>query len=352
MAEIIENLVSTIIPVYNRPQMLMEAVDSVLAQTYRPIEIIISDDGSGDETRRVIREMAQTHPSKIRYIFNKNQGAGLAREAGRQLARGEFIQYLDSDDLLRPRKFEIQVEALRRNPVCGIAYGYICLHPQDGPPLKEPAKWTGKTFSTLFPALLVDRWWNTDCPLFRRTVCDAVGPWSNLRWGQDWEYDARIGSLGTRLVHCKEFVCDQRQHGGMRQTSPANQIEPERLLVEKALHETLYCCAKKAGITSESPEMQHFARWVFLTARWLGSLGMNREAKQCLQLAMVAAGIEKRMLTDMRLYKVFTEIIGWRVVSKFFIITDKFRGTPGKKTILWSWSQKDMAILPSQQEKQ
>src|SRR4051812_45190032 len=124
-------LVSTIIPVYNRASMLREAVASALAQTYRPIEIIVVDDGSTDDTPAVIAELAARHPD-VRATRRANGGAGLARESGRQLARGEYIQHLDSDDLLLPRKFEVQVAALRSNPDAVAAYGWTRLRRGDG----------------------------------------------------------------------------------------------------------------------------------------------------------------------------------------------------------------------------
>src|SRR5438094_204673 len=99
-------VVTTIIPVHNRPLMLREAVASVVAQAYRPIEIIIVDDGSTDDTARVADELANDF---TRVIHQANAGPGAAREAGRLVARGEFIQHLDSDDLLLQRKFELQV---------------------------------------------------------------------------------------------------------------------------------------------------------------------------------------------------------------------------------------------------
>ena len=99
----VEGLVSTIIPVHNRPSLLREAVASVLAQTYRPIEIIIVDDGSTDETGREAEALAECH-SEVRAIHRENGGPGAARETGRLAARGEFIQYLDSDDLLLPEQ--------------------------------------------------------------------------------------------------------------------------------------------------------------------------------------------------------------------------------------------------------
>ncbi len=119
----VAGLVSTIIPVHNRASLLREAVASVLAQTYRPIEIIIVDDGSTDDTPAAADILAAEHRGEIRVLHQRNMGPGLAREAGRQVARGEFIQYLDSDDVLLPRKFEGQVAGLLRHPECGVAYG-------------------------------------------------------------------------------------------------------------------------------------------------------------------------------------------------------------------------------------
>ncbi len=106
-------LVSIIVPVFNRPALLAEAVGSALAQTYRPIEILIVDDGSTDETPATAAQLASEHPAEIRVLRQVNAGPGSARERGRQTARGEFLQYLDSDDLLLPRKLELQVAALR-----------------------------------------------------------------------------------------------------------------------------------------------------------------------------------------------------------------------------------------------
>lgn len=341
MSEVIEGLVSTIIPVYNRPQMLREAVESVLAQTYRSIEIIISDDGSIDDTPQIISQLEQEYPDIIRAVHNSNQGAGPAREAGRQIARGEFIQYLDSDDLLRPRKFEIMVEALRKNPDCGAAYGYICLHPENEEPLEKPYKWTGRTYPTLFPWLLVDRWWNTNCPLFRRSVTDAVGPWSDLRWSQDWEYDGRVGALGTRLVHCKEFVTDQRQHSEMRQTAAADWTEPFRAKERKRFLGLLFEHAKAAGVTHDTPEMQHFSRWLFQTSRQCGAAGLTMDAAECFNWAKEAAGPVRARGRDFRIIGVFAAIFGWKVTGTLtHYIEQRLQKPPSNVTLKQSWMEK------------
>jgi len=99
------------------------ATRGVLAQTHRPIEIILVDDGSTDATPAVLDQLAWEHPGIIRVFHQENQGPGPARERGRKEARGEFIQYLDSDDWLLPHKFTLQVKALKEHPDCGIAYG-------------------------------------------------------------------------------------------------------------------------------------------------------------------------------------------------------------------------------------
>ena len=169
--------------------MLVTAVQSVLQQTYRPIEIIIVDDGSIDDTAHVGDKLAQQYPGSVICLRQENTGPGPAREKGRCAARGEFIQYLDSDDRLLPNKFSDQVGALRTHPDRGIAYGISRLVDTNGNVLAEPFKWTGRQISQLFPSLLVDRWWCTHSPLYRRSVCDLAGSWT----------DSAIQSrLGTR----------------------------------------------------------------------------------------------------------------------------------------------------------
>jgi len=338
MSEIVDNLVSTIIPVYNRPRMLREAVRSVLAQTYRPIEIIISDDGSTDETADVSRELAETYPTEVRLVRNRNRGPGPAREAGRWIARGEFIQYLDSDDLLHPGKFAVQIAALRAHPECGVAYGRSRLIDAEGRVLADPFKWTGRQFAVLFPALLVDRWWCTHTPLYRRGVCDAVGPWSDLRWSQDWEYDGRIGALRTKLVHCDETVSDHRQHSGARQTGRPERLEPVRVRERKRFLGLMLRYAKQAGITPECPEMQHFSRWLFMVARWCGAAGLAEHSRECFEWAKEAAGLDRSRSADFRAYQAAAGVLGWAFVGKLSCHLDaRLRHEAGFATMKQSW---------------
>src|SRR5262249_49487954 len=147
---LVEGLVSTIIPVHNRAALLREAVGSVLAQIYRPIEIIIVDDGSNDETGSQADALAEAHP-EVRVIRRENGGPGAARETGRLASRGEFIQYLDSDDLLLPTKFKLQVGGLRQHRDCGVSYGKTRFYIIGERPIDVPWKRTGERISTMFP---------------------------------------------------------------------------------------------------------------------------------------------------------------------------------------------------------
>lgn len=324
MPEIIPGLVSTIIPVYNRPAMILEAVGSVLAQTYRPIEIILVDDGSTDDTPAVLDQLAQQHPDEICVIHKANGGPGLAREAGRQIARGEFIQYLDSDDWLLPNKFADQVAALRDHPECGIAYGITRLVDDSGKVLEEPGKWTGRKIDYLFPGLLIDRWWYTHTPIYRRNVSDAAGPWPKER-PEDWDLEARMGAARTKLVHCGSVVSCHRDHPSSNRVTCGSM--DAYLRDEAWFLPRLYQCAVKAGVAPSSVEMRHFTRWAFMRARYLGAMGESETAWQLFKLAEHSAG---RKDFGMLIVEVSVRLFGWRLIGEMGRTIDRWRSAINK----------------------
>lgn len=107
-------LVSVVIPVFNGERFLAETIESVLAQTHEPVETIVVDDGSTDGSA----EIARSYP--VSYLYQENSGVAAARNRGLAAAAGEFISLLDQDDVWLPRKLELQVHALARNPAAGI----------------------------------------------------------------------------------------------------------------------------------------------------------------------------------------------------------------------------------------
>jgi glycosyltransferase involved in cell wall biosynthesis len=108
-------VVSVLIPTYNRAHCICNAIDSVLAQTFTNVEIVVVDDGSKDETPEVMAREYQ-HEPRVRYLRQQNGGVSAARNHGLRHCRGEFVAFLDSDDVWLPWKLELQVACFRRFP--------------------------------------------------------------------------------------------------------------------------------------------------------------------------------------------------------------------------------------------
>lgn len=316
-----QGLVSTILPVCNRADMLREAVGSVLAQTYRPIEIVVVDDGSADTTPAVAAELAERHP-EVRVLRRPNGGPGAARETGRLAARGEFIQHLDSDDLLLPRKFELQVAGLRAHPECGAAYGWTRLRRADGSPDPAPWKRSGERIATMFPAMLESRWWDTPTPLYRASVIERAGPWLPLRIEEDWEYDARIAATGVRLHQVEEWVCEVRRHAAGHLSGHG--LEREPLRDRARAHAAIAGHAARAGIPADAPEMRHFARELFLLARQCGAAGLATESRELFELARESSGREGSRF-QFRAYAAAARVVGWRNAGRLAALAERIR---------------------------
>lgn len=114
-------LVSVIIPVYNGEDYLAEAIESLLAQVHRPIEIIVVDDGSSDRSADVVRSFPET----IRYYYQRNSGSGAARNTGVQKARGSLLAFLDADDLWVKEKLSLQMPMLEADPALDMVFGHV-----------------------------------------------------------------------------------------------------------------------------------------------------------------------------------------------------------------------------------
>ena len=110
--------VSVIIPTYNCERFIGRTINSALAQTYRDFELIVVDDGSTDGTQSLVAGYGDA----VHYVYQSNQGASAARNSALSRAGGEFIAYLDSDDLWSPEKLACQVEYLDAHPTCGFVH--------------------------------------------------------------------------------------------------------------------------------------------------------------------------------------------------------------------------------------
>jgi len=277
----VDGLVSVIIPVYNRPRLVAEAINSVLAQSYRPIEILVVDDGSSDETLPVLQKLAAAHP-EINVVTQKNSGPGAARQRGLEACNGEFIQFLDSDDLLLPDKFRKQIAMLAEHPECGACYGWTIRYPMDSPKDLTPVKWTGSRIETMFPSFLSDRWWDTSTPLYRSSIIHRNGPWLNLRQEEDWEFDCRLAATGVRLAYLAEIVSETRVLTTDR-LSAAGSSSRELLSDRCTARSRILGHAIAANVGSDDTHMRTFLKSSFLVARQAASVGLERESEDLIK---------------------------------------------------------------------
>lgn len=111
--EFVQDLVSVITPVYNAEKVIGVTLESIFAQTYKQIEIVLVDDCSSDNSQEVIRNYMQYHPEIVYFKQPTNQGAGAARNKALELARGQYVAFLDADDLWLPEKIEKQIKLLK-----------------------------------------------------------------------------------------------------------------------------------------------------------------------------------------------------------------------------------------------
>lgn len=206
-----KDLFSVVIPTFNRVGTIIEALDSVKAQTYRPIEILIADDGSTDGTEEEVQRWISRNEDlelMVDYEWKENQGVSGARNDGASRATGQFIQFLDSDDLLYPTRLEKLVDLFHAGEVDYIETGFDGF--VDGDDDYEEVH-GGHTRSSHFSLLLRGRLWpNTLRVSFRRTLVRRIGLWRHgVQYFEDYEYVIRaltldplpkVGSIGESLA--------------------------------------------------------------------------------------------------------------------------------------------------------
>jgi glycosyltransferase involved in cell wall biosynthesis len=318
------NKVSVVIPVYNRSKRLRDAVMSVLLQTYANIEIVIIDDGSIDDTYRVVKELANKWPSTINIYRQTNSGPGPARQLGTENSNGEFIQYLDSDDILLPLKLEQQVISLIKNPQSGISYGisYQADYSFDPPVISGPIRSTGDEIFFLFPKLLNERWWTTSCPLYRRSLVQQIGSWRNLINEEDWEFDARAARLGTSLVWINIGVSIRRINMSEDHLSSGGCTDKRKLTDRIVAKKLLYSYALSSGIKVSDNEMQTFTKECFLLSRQCAVLGLENESSIMFKLSRDASILSRKYGLTYSLYWLLVFLFGWIRAGRF---ATKFR---------------------------
>jgi glycosyltransferase involved in cell wall biosynthesis len=222
--------VSIIIPAYNAMTYLPETVDSVLKQTYNDFEVIVVNDSSTDETEQWVSQIAD---SRVKLISQENQGAAGARNNGIGHAQGEYIAFLDADDLWEPTKIEKQVHSLDSNPEVGLVYTWVACIDEKG---KSKGKmWKNDIEGNVWEKLIEHN--IVECgsvAMVRRCCFKTLGMFDqNIRFAEDWEMWIRVATSYTFAVIKKPLVY-YRDHRNNKSKKYMRNLSNFRVIVEKS----------------------------------------------------------------------------------------------------------------------
>jgi len=219
--------VSVIIPAYNQAKYLRDAIDSVLNQTFQDLEIIIVDDGSIDETRDVVFSYNHT---RITYIHQKNKGLSSARNTGIKASIGNYLAFLDADDLFLPNKIENQIIALDNNPSLILVLSGWGFVDENGSIISKIRPW-GKNPNLDLESWLIGIPFVIHGALFRRDCFETIGMFdATLTGSEDWDLFIRIASSKYLMAWTKQILCSYRIHSSNMTRDPDRLSQKIRVL--------------------------------------------------------------------------------------------------------------------------
>lgn len=231
-----KDLISVVIPTYNRASLLRDALFSVHQQSHRPIELVVVDDGSTDNTEAVVlafKSLNNADDFTVIYVRQTNAGGNVARNKGIQSSRAEYIAFLDSDDLWKPEKLEKQLTQIKEFDNIGAVY---CGLQETQMDLKGTMEWVMRDFpyGNIHNQLLVsDVTAPTSTYLIRKSVFENVGYFNEkLQARQDWEMWIRI-SNNYLICAVPENLVYYRKHDGERTISnPSKELHANNYIFD------------------------------------------------------------------------------------------------------------------------
>jgi glycosyltransferase involved in cell wall biosynthesis len=262
MTKVIQpSLVSVIIPAYNGQDYIGTAIESILAQTYQPVEIVVVDDGSPVS----MEEAVSGYGPQVRYIRQENGGTASARNTGWQAANGEFIALLDQDDLWLPYKLERQIPRFAEDPRIGMVTAWMEVFVSATGEIKG-------TFRT--PAeMTVHDMLGFELPpvqtmVFRRSALDKIGGFDpTLRGTDDWDVDIRIAAE-YRVVTVEEVLGRARMHSAQQGGNGDQMYRNSMRVLDKHSHIHANCAeCRKALRKSRRLVRQYHSLFVKSRAR-------------------------------------------------------------------------------------
>jgi glycosyltransferase involved in cell wall biosynthesis len=317
--------ISVIIPTYNATKTVLATIASVQAQTYRDIEIIVINDGSTDNLLECL--VPTVTDARVKIYSYPNGGLPVARNRGIARSTGEYIAFIDADDLWTPDKLELQLQALTANPRAGLAYSWTYFMEEDGQHYHtdRPIWFQGDVLKDLML-------WNFLChgsnPLIRRSVIDAVGEFDpTLPSAEDWDYWLRIAAQW-------EFALVPQPQIYYRQSGGAMSAKVE--VMEAAQLEVLDRALKRAPASLQSYRPQGTAKIYQYSAQLYLIHGKNRQTQQLVYRKLwQTIRLSPRFLLDRKTQKLMLKAL---LVTVFPWQT--------AKQLLWNFSKGKAQTVP------
>jgi len=300
-----KGVISVIIPFNDRFSLLDQTVKSVYEQTYRPIELILVDDKSQSSYQIKVSSDEQFSITVLKH--EENRGPGASRETGRRVATGDFIAYLDSDDLWHPEKLEKQVSILQANPDTGMCYCSSKIF-SELPLTGSEAfrKRSNHLFSKFLPTILYGRPWDTSACLWTKTATEIIGAWYEGWTWEDYEYDFRAGCNSIRICFLPENLCYYRVSQNDSQLSRSERkIQLQRKTKTLIQMDTEY---KKFYDQLDLNTKEQFPRTLYMQAMHLFYIGDKSNAVTILNLVRDTA--PRRISRIVDIVKLLNPIIG------------------------------------------
>jgi glycosyltransferase involved in cell wall biosynthesis len=280
-------LASVVIPTFNRADLIIESLESVRRQTYRPIEIVVVDDGSKDNTAELVEAWKREHCDgglTLILIRQQNLGSGTARNVGLKISTGEFIQLLDDDDVIHPEKLAGSIRYAKEGNA-GVVVGHVIRFVQRSEiddDLAGPARKGSHQAPPQQPPYFTRLRWDGHTPLYRREVLERVGPFDPNQQFSTGDYAMRVKLSGVEILYAPFVYYYYRQDvPGALTKNPAPIIAEQKI---KEL-EQAYKYLDAAGI-EDAAEWRHLALKA-LKASYLAHAiaGQQELARRALALA-------------------------------------------------------------------
>lgn len=241
--------VSVIVPAYNGDRYIGQALDSILAQSYRDYEIIVVDDGSEDNTSQII----QKYPNQIYYVYQQNQGVAASRNQGLEVATGEYIAFLDQDDIFLPDKLAQQVPLLDRQPSLGLVNSGWQIVNATGKLVAAVQPWQ-KLPQLNSADLIIWKPVFLGAMLFRKSWLDRSGGFDpNLEQTPDVDLILRLAMMNCPAAWVKQATVKYRQH----ESNASKNV----LLQAQELEQILERFFNRPGLSAEFKQLESESRY-------------------------------------------------------------------------------------------